>query len=145
MFEASYNATDDGGFVYMFSAPVGTKGSVSVPVPVACEEGMGVAVLQEQQQGLRGGWCGWGKGGLASCKTTIVNVSAGDAEVVVDGLEGGEYSLGFMCGSKVGGSGAGGGNHGWPKAGTYPVGYKWPSGFSFPAQWARGSFGGGKW
>lgn len=131
----------------MFSAPQGTSGSVSVPVPEGCKAGMGIGVLQQQGQGQgqfggRGGW-GKGGGGVASWKTTIVRVEAGNAEVVVDGLEGGEYSLGFMCESSAGGS-AGNGNHGWPKAGTYPAGYSWPNGFSFPAQW--GSFGGGgKW
>jgi len=143
MFEASYNATDDGGFVYVFSAPRGTSGGVSVPVPEGCVGGMGVAVLQQQGQGQAWGKAGWGKAGG---KTAIVNVGAGDAEVVVDGLDGGEYSLGFMCGGKAGGAGGwSGGHNGWPKAGIYPAGYNWPSGFSFPAQWGPFGGGGGKW
>jgi len=48
-FEASYSGSEDGGFQYQFSAPAGTAGNVSVPIPEACAGREGVASLTKVQ------------------------------------------------------------------------------------------------
>lgn len=79
MFEASYEAVDTTGFLYSFSAPRGTSGAVSVPVPGVCTKA-GKAVLSKD-------------GG----KVKSMNVPVGMVSVGWEGLAGGSWELYFTC------------------------------------------------
>jgi hypothetical protein len=128
MFEAVYQAIANGGFSYRFSAPAGTSGSVSVVKPMACAGKAGVAVLAQQQAGAKS----WG-----GCANRFISVAAGDGDVTVNALVGGDYTLNFQCGGYPGG---------WPKPGNYGPGHKYPSGFRFPGAWGfGGNWGHGMW
>lgn len=109
MFEATYQAIGQTGFLYQFSAPASTIGNVSVSVPSACVKA-GVTVLSQQvQYGNGGGWHqGWRRGGggggswgwgssngmNGQQKKTI---PAGTKTVEFDGIAGGNWTLQFTC------------------------------------------------
>lgn len=79
MFSADYQAVDGAGFLYQFSAPTGTSGGVSVPVPSACAK-VRTAVLSKQ-------------GG----NTRKKSVPKGTIAVAFEGLAGGDWTLYFTC------------------------------------------------